>query len=100
MTSEDYKQKKQANQKHRWTQFQNNVKLLEEYDLVGMDISATRQDESTWIFVVDGKPAVHFYPTKNAWRICDQAKQPGHEGGIRKFIPWMVAYKKEGAGNG
>jgi len=95
MTAEDFKEKKEANRKHRWTQFENNVRLLEEYDLAGMDISANRTDESTWIFLIDGKPAVHFYPTKNAWRICNQSSQAGHKGGIRKFIPWLRSYSKE-----
>lgn len=79
-----YRERKEANQKHRWSQFKANTRHAEKAGAVFTG------DDSTWIFALPDGEKVHFYPTKNWWRFAGGHKTPSQSGGFRKFWKWFL----------
>jgi len=86
--AEFYRERKEANQRHRWSQYEINKHHAEN---LGAQIS---EKASTWFFTLPDGVIVHFYPTKNWWRYAGGAKTPSQSGGFRKFWKWFL-YQSE-----
>jgi len=85
---DDFREMREANQKHRWTQYEQNVAHAQR---LGVEYI---EKASTWFFSLPNGKKVHFYPTKNTWRIVPSKKHRAYKGGFVKFWKWFIDFSK------
>jgi hypothetical protein len=67
----------------RWSRYQANVDMAEELEVCPIEKSVT------WIFEIKARVDVHFYPTKNKWRLVGIVKRKDpYYGNFKDFWSW------------